>query len=176
MRSGLFELRYGVAIAMITMTADTSLSMYAGMLNLSAMAYTSWKMMAPRTAPTARNGIFLLALMKIPPIRREARAMVTRPDPMSALTDFWLCASRHPERAVSDPDMHSPTVVVKAGLMELDLTMAGLFPVARIASPSFVLRNRDRKTITRATATRAPRVLYRPAKGVFSRSFLNNVK
>ena len=41
---------------------------------------------------------------------------------------------------------HSPTVMVKAGLMELAATISRLSPVARIESPSWVLRNRISST------------------------------
>ena len=96
----------------------------------------------------------------------DARAMVTMPCPMLISTDFWAWASRQPDRAVMAPEMHRPTVVVKAGLMEEERTMSGLLPVARMARPSRVRRNTVRKPTTSATARNATSSSYRPARGV----------
>ena len=86
---------------------------------------------------------------------RDASATVTMPEPMSIFTDFCDCASRQPESAVNAFEMHSPTVVVKTGFTEEERTMSGLSPVARIASPSFVLRNSESMSTASATAMRA---------------------
>ena len=62
--------------------------------------------------------------------------------------------------------MHSPTVVVIAGLMDDERTMSGLLPVARIASPIRVRRNSVKNRTISAAAARAVRSLYCPASGV----------
>ena len=85
-------------------------------------------------------------------MRREARATVTMPVPISMLTDFCDCASKQPERAVNEFATQSPTIVVNTGFIDEERTMSGLLPVARIARPSFVLRKTERKITTRATA------------------------
>ena len=51
--------------------------------------------------------------------------------------------------------MQSPIIVVITGLIEEDLTISGLFPVARIESPSFVLSRKVRNKPTKTTATNA---------------------
>ena len=66
--------------------------------------------------------------------------MVTMPVPTLMSLLFWYWASRPPERAVSAPEMHRPTVMVKAGLMLEARTMAALSPVARMERPSRVPR------------------------------------
>ena len=111
-------------------------------------------MMAPRTTPMA---LFVMPPfpMKALPIKREARAMVTIPEPMVTFTDFWLWARRHPERAVKEDEIQRPIIVVKAGLMDEDFTMSGLSPVALMESPSLVLRKKERKTTTKTTKIKA---------------------
>ena len=64
------------------------MSIEAGISNLKAIAYIILKIIEPRTTPIARFGIPPLP-MKVPPIRRLARAIVTIPEPMSIFTDFW---------------------------------------------------------------------------------------
>ena len=66
--------------------------------------------------------------------------------------------------------MQRPTMVVKAGLTDEERTMAGLFPVARIARPRRVLRKNVRKRITAVTAIRAITVLYALPRGPVRRS------
>ena len=66
--------------------------------------------------------------------------MVTMPVPTLISLLFWYWASRPPESAVSAPEMHRPTVMVKAGLMLEALTIAALSPVARMDKPSRVRR------------------------------------
>ena len=149
--------------------------MKAGILKRRAMVYTKRNRKAPSTAPTARTGIFPLP-RKALPISSEARAMVTMPVPISMFTDFWLWASRQPDSPVKALEMQRPTMVVKAGLMEEERTMSGLLPVARMARPSRVRRNRDRNRITSATAIRATRVLYCPDRAVPARKSLVLVK
>ena len=112
----------------------------------------------------------------MPPISSEASAIVTIPEPMSMLTDFCACASRQPDRAVNAFATQSPTVVVKTGSIELDLTISGLLPVARMARPSFVRRNSDRNTITSATAIRLTASFCCPARNVPSRAVCILVK
>ena len=111
-------------------------------------------MKAPNTTPIA---LFVIPPfpMKALPMRREARAMVTIPDPMVTFTDFWLCANKHPESAVKDEEIQRPIIVVKAGLIDEDFTMSGLSPVALKESPNLVLRKNERKTTTNATKIRA---------------------
>ena len=100
---------------MITITDDTSFSIYAGMLNLKAIVYTSLKIKAPSTVPIMRKPILLL-LINVLPIRSDARATVTIPEPISILTDFWDWARRQPDNAVKALDTHKPTIVVITGL------------------------------------------------------------
>ena len=92
--------------------------------------------------------------------------MVTMPEPMSMLTDFWLCASRQPESAVSAFAAHRPMIVVTIGLMEDERTMSGLLPVARMARPSRVLRNSPSSTAASAAASSATISLYCPASAL----------
>ena len=82
------------------------------------------------------------------------------PVPMSMLTDFWLWASRQPDRPVKALATHRPTMVVKVGLIEEERTMSGLSPVARMARPRRVRRNRVKNTTTAATAMTATSSLY----------------
>ena len=102
--------------------------------------------------------------------------MVTMPLPMSMLTDFCIWPRRHPERAVKAFATHRPTVVVKAGLMEEERTMSGLLPVARMASPSRVLR----KSVKISAVARAARAAVTrealPARGVPSSISLARTK
>ena len=152
-------------MASTTMTEDTSLSMKAGISSRRAMVYTRRKAKAPTTMPRARFRMLPLPKSTCP-MSREARAMVTMPVPMSMLTDFWLCASRQPDRPVKALATHRPTMVVKAGLMEEERTMSGLSPVARIARPSLVRRNSARNATTNATAITATKSLYCSARNV----------
>ena len=131
-------------MAKMTITLETSFNMYAGMLNLRATVYTSLNTNAPITVPAILKPIFLL-LMNVSPIRSDASAIVTIPEPISMLTDFWDCARRHPERAVNELDTHSPIIVVITGLIDDERTISGLFPVALIARPILVFKNRYRK-------------------------------
>ena len=110
--------------------------------------------------------------MKALPIRSDASATVTMPEPMSILTDFWDCAIRHPDSAVNALAMHRPITVITAGLIDDARTISGLSPVARIASPSLVRRNTVSAAMTRATAITATASLYCPESSVpFSSSF-----
>ena len=118
---------------------------------------------APKTALRARF-CRLPLLMRVPPIKSDARAMVTMPLPMSMLADFWHWASRHPDRAVMPPEMMRVTVVVKVGSMEEERTMSALLPVARMESPSRVLRNTTKKPQMMSTKTRAVMSLYWPSR------------
>ena len=69
--------------------------------------------------------------------------------------------------------MHSPMIVVNAGLMEEERTISGLFPVALIASPSRVRRNSDRNRTTNVTALSPTSILYCGSKAVpFSVAFI----
>ena len=63
--------------------------------------------------------------------------------------------------------MQRPTIVVKTGLIDDERTISGLLPVARIASPSFVLRKSARRTPTIITASNATISLYCSMNGVF---------
>ena len=85
--------------------------------------------------------------------------MVTMPEPMSMFTDFCDWASRQPERAVRLPERQRPTMVVKAGLMDEERTMSGLSPVARMARPRRVRRNRLRNSTASTTAMKPASVL-----------------
>ena len=66
---------------------NTSFSINAGMLNLSATVYTRRKIKDPSTMPTALTKIPPLPRI-VPPISREASAMVTIPCPILISTDF----------------------------------------------------------------------------------------
>ena len=57
-------------------------------------------------------------------------------------------------------------IVVNTGLMEEDFTMSELFPVARIARPSLVLRKNTRNATTRITAISATMISSLPFSGV----------
>ena len=92
--------------------------------------------------------------------------MVTIPCPMLISTDFCDWDRRHPESAVNAFATQRPIIVVKTGLMEEDFTISELFPVARIARPSLVLRKNTRNTITRITAMAAMIISSLPFKGV----------
>ena len=72
---------------------------------------------------------------------KDAKPMMTMPVPRLMSAVFWYCASTAPLRAVMALDRHSPTVTVKAVLIEDARTMSGLSPVARMDSPSRVFRN-----------------------------------
>ena len=110
--------------------------------------------MAPITTPIA---LFVIPPFPIKalPIRREAKAIVTIPDPMVTFTDFWLWANKHPERAVKDEEIHSPIIVVKAGFIDEDFTMSGLSPVALKDRPNLVFKKNERKRTTKATKIKA---------------------
>ena len=122
------------------------------MLNLKAIVYTSLKIKAPITVPIIRKPILLL-LINVLPIRSDASATVTIPEPMSILTDFCDWASRQPDNAVNALDTHKPTIVVITGLTEEDRTISGLFPVALMARPIFVFKNRYKNAATMTVAT-----------------------
>ena len=79
--------RYGPEIASTTITEDTSFSINAGILNLSATVYTRRKINEPSTIPTALTKIPPLPRI-VPPISREASAIVTIPCPILMSTDF----------------------------------------------------------------------------------------
>ena len=85
----------------------------------------------------------------------DARATVTMPVPVSMLTDFCICARRQPESAVNELAMQSPIIVVITGFIEEERTISGLFPVARMASPTLVLRKNPSRIATIITADRA---------------------
>ena len=85
-------------------------------------------------------------------------------------TDFCDWESRHPDSAVKELAIQSPTIVVNTGLMEDDFTISALFPVARIARPSRVFRKTTRNAITAATAISATRMSALPFKGVSARA------
>ena len=87
------------------------------------------KIKEPSTTPTARVTIFPRPRI-VAPINSEASAIVTIPEPMSMLTDFWYWASRQPDKPVNALATQRPTMVVKTVLIEEDFTMIGLFPVA----------------------------------------------
>ena len=110
--------------------------------------------MAPTTTPIALFVIPPLP-MKALPIKREAKAIVTIPDPMVTFTDFWLWANKHPERAVKDEEIHSPIIVVKAGFIDEDFTISGLLPVALRERPNLVFRKKERNITTKATKIKA---------------------
>ena len=76
--------------------------------------------------------------------------MTTIPVPMFTLALRWDWPTRAPEKAVRALAMHSPTVMVKFGLMEEALTMSRLSPVARMDRPSRVPR---KATSSRAAPT-----------------------
>ena len=99
--------------------------------------------------------------------------MVTMPCPMLMSTDFCAWLSRQPDRPVKAFATHSPTVVVKAGLIEEERTMSGLLPVARMARPSRVPKNRVKNAATSTTAMSATASTDCPASGVpASRAFI----
>ena len=89
------------------------------------------------------------------------------------MTDFCDWASRQPDRPVKALATQRPTMVVKTGLIDEERTISGLLPVARMARPSFVFKNRPRRTATRITAMAATTSLNCPAKAVpANRSFI----
>ena len=90
--------------------------------------------------------------MTVPPMRSEARAIVTMPVPRLMSTAFWDCAIRQPERPVRAFAAQRPTVVVNAGFTDEERTMSGLLPVARIARPRRVRRKSVMNTSARSTA------------------------
>ena len=98
-------------------------------------------MMEPSTTPIAHLSIPPLPI-NVPPIRSEANAIVTIPVPISILTDFCDCARRHPASPVNALATQSPTIVVNTGLIEDERTISGLLPVALMASPSLVFKNK----------------------------------
>ena len=102
--------------------------------------------------------------------------MVSIPVPMLISAFFWYWAMRQPERPVRALERQSPTVVVKAVLMEEERTMPGLSPVARMARPSRVPRKRESSAPITPAAKRAVRSLYWPARGVSPKSPRRRVK
>ena len=120
----------------------------------------------PRTIPTALTKIPPLPRI-VPPISREASAIVTIPCPILMSTDFCDWDNRHPESAVKEFATQRPTIVVNTGLMDEDFTISALFPVALIARPSLVLKKNTRKAITIATAIKATTMSPLPFSGVF---------
>ena len=66
--------------------------------------------------------------------------------------------------------MHRPIMVVNAVFIDDERTMSGLLPVARIARPRRVLRNRVNRVSMTITAMRATASLYCFAKTVPLRS------
>ena len=88
--------------------------------------------------------------------------MVTMPVPTLISQLFWYWASRPPDSAVSAPEMHRPTVMVKAGLMLDARTMAALSPVARMDRPSRVPRKPTIPAQASAMTTTASTSLYQP--------------
>ena len=81
--------------------------------------------------------------------------MMTMPVPRLMSAVFWYCASTAPLRAVMALDRHSPTVTVKAVLIEDARTMSGLSPVARMESPSRVFKNSTSSTPMTTVSTAA---------------------
>ena len=79
-------------------------------------------------------------LVSILPISKEAKAIVTMPEPISMLTDFCERAKRAPDKAVKLLDMQRAMMVVCLGSIEEASTMKGLSPVALIAKPILVFR------------------------------------
>ncbi len=84
------------------------------------------------------------------------------PVPRFISHDFWYCTSMPPESAVSEPDIHKPTVIVNFGFMLDAFTIAALSPVARIESPSLVPRNAVISMAAINTITTNTRSLYQP--------------
>ncbi len=58
---------------------------------------------------------------------------------------FLRLGQQQPDRPVKALATQRPTMVVKTGLIDDERTMSGLFPVARMARPSFVFKNRPRE-------------------------------
>ena len=56
-----------------------------------------------------------------------------------------------PESAVNEFETIKPTIVMNAGLIEEERTMAMLFPVALMARPSLVFKNQVINTTVKAT-------------------------
>ena len=81
--------------------------------------------------------------------------MMTMPVPRLMSAVFWYWARIAPDRAVRALEMHSPTVTVKAVLIELARTISGLSPVARMDSPSRVRRNSTSTAAARRASTAA---------------------
>ena len=90
--------------------------------------------------------------------------MVTIPVPTLISQLFWYCANRPPDSAHSAPEMHRPTVMVKAGLMLEARTMAALSPVARMDRPSLVPRKPSIAAPAMAMMTAAMASLYHPPR------------
>ena len=88
--------------------------------------------------------------------------MVTIPVPTLMSQLFWYWASRPPDRAVSAPEMHRPTVMVKAGLMLDARTIAALSPVARMDRPRRVPRKPTIAAPASAMTAAASTSLYQP--------------
>ena len=147
------------------MTEDTSFNINAGILNRSAIVYTRRKINEPRTIPTALTKIPPRPRI-VPPISRDASAIVTIPWPILISTDFCDWDKRHPESAVNAFATQRPITVVNTGLIEDDFTISELFPVALIARPSLVFRKNTRNMITRITAIAAIIISSLPFSGV----------
>ena len=122
-------------------------------------------MMEPSTTPIAHLSIPPLPI-NVPPIRSEANAIVTIPVPISILTDFCDCARRHPASPVNALATQSPTIVVNTGLIEDERTISGLLPVALMASPSLVFKNKVIMATATATTTSTTKRTFCPAKTV----------
>ena len=89
------------------------------------------------------------------PMMRLASPTTTMPVPRLESLNFCCWASRPPDREMMALARQSPTVVVKAGLMEEAETMSLLSPVARMDRPSWVPRKAVRPPPTTSTTARA---------------------
>ena len=104
-------------MARTTMTDETSFSINAGMLNRRAIVYTRRKINDPSTIPTALTKIPPFP-RRVPPIKREARAIVTIPCSILISTAFCDCERRQPDNAVNALAIHNPITVVNAGFID----------------------------------------------------------
>ena len=97
----------------------------------------------------------------VSPIMREARATVTMPVPRLMSQLLFTSPVRQPASPVRELATHSPTVMVKAGLMEEARTMSALSPVARMDRPSRVRKKSATSTAAAAKmAASTTRVLH----------------
>ena len=105
------------------------------------------------TTPRARQGMVLR-----PKGFADDQAGQSDGDHAGAHVDvagFVVLSMRQPAKAVMALDRHRPMVIISAGLMEEDLTMSGLLPVARMDRPSRVFKNSSSRTTITATKSSA---------------------